>query len=93
VERARYMTLKMITPLSEDHHLPATCRIRRRPRLRGGARRTEPLAGPQRCPYRGIPPAVGGKLCRVAGLAPIAGPRTKDVANCLAGLGRSADFS
>src|SRR5208282_408212 len=62
-------------------------RIRTRARLRGGAGRAEPLARPQQCPDRGLPSAVGGELCRAAGLGPIAGPLTKDVANCLTGMG------
>ena len=58
-------------------------RIRRRPRLRGGAGHAEPLAGPRRSPDRGLPPAVGSELCRATGLGPVAGPPERDVANYL----------
>jgi hypothetical protein len=45
-------------------------------------------------PDRGLPAAVGGELCRAQGLAAIAGPPTRDVANCLlTAMGRSDDCS
>jgi hypothetical protein len=39
--------------------------------------------GPQRCPDRGLPPAVGGELCRTTGVGPVAGPPERDVADYL----------